>query len=53
MCYVIGVNRLGTDGTDGMNLKAVDFLGHYLQEPTQIEGLVTLNKEKLVETDKN
>ncbi|WP_158730263.1 MULTISPECIES: nitrilase family protein [unclassified Flavobacterium] len=55
MCYVVGVNRLGADGNGYEYVghsQAVDFLGHYLQEPTQIEGsfVVTLNKEKLVET---
>jgi predicted amidohydrolase len=55
MCYAVGVNRLVTDGNGYEYVghsQAVDFLGHYLQEPTQIEGsfVVTLNKEKLVET---
>jgi predicted amidohydrolase len=57
MCYAVGVNRLGTDGNGYEYVEhsqAVDFLGHYLQEP-QIEGsfVVTLNKEKLVETRQN
>ena len=55
MSYSIGVNRLGTDGNGYEYVghsQAVDFLGHYLQEPTQTEGsfVVTLNKEKLIET---
>lgn len=55
MCYAVGVNRLGTDGNGYEYVghsQAVDFLGHYLQEPTQMEGsfVVILNKEKLIET---
>lgn len=55
MCYAVGVNRLGTDGNGYEYVghsQAVDFLGHYLQEPTQMEGsfVVTLNREKLLET---
>jgi hypothetical protein len=37
MCYAVGVNRLGTDGNGYEYVEhsqAVDFLGHYLQEPT-------------------
>ncbi|RDI56983.1 nitrilase family protein [Flavobacterium glaciei] len=55
MCYAVGVNRLGTDGNGYEYVghsQAVDFLGYYLQEPTQMEGsfVVILNKEKLLET---
>ena len=55
MCYTIGVNRIGEDQNnleyDGHS-QAVDFLGNYILEPQETEGvfIVELNKEKLVET---
>ena len=55
LCYTIGVNRIGFDDNnfefDGHS-QAVDFLGNYLLEPQETEGVfvVELNKEKLVET---
>ena len=55
MSYVIGVNRIGTDhnGLDYVgHSQAVDFLGNYLVEPQETDGvfIVELNKEKLLET---
>ena len=55
MCYTIGVNRIGTDNNNLDYIghsQAVDFLGNYLLEPQETEGIfiVTLEKEKLLET---
>lgn len=55
MCYTIGVNRIGTDANNHEYVghsQAVDFLGNYLVEPKQNEGvfIVELDKEKLLET---
>jgi predicted amidohydrolase len=55
MSYVIGVNRIGTDGNNHHYVghsQAVDFLGNYLLQPQESEGvfIVTLDKEKLSET---
>ena len=55
MSYSIGVNRIGIDGNGYEYVghsQVVDFLGNYLQAPTQIEGsfTVTLDEAKLVET---
>ncbi len=55
MCYVIGVNRTGIDGS---NLKypghsqANDYLGNILIEPQKKEGvfIAKLNKNQLIET---
>ncbi len=57
MCYVIGVNRIGTDANKHDYIghsQAVDFLGNYLLEPQQSEGIfiVHLNKEQVLETRK-
>jgi len=55
LCYTIGVNRIGFDDNnfefDGHS-QTVDFLGNYILEPQETEGVfvVELNKEKLVET---
>jgi predicted amidohydrolase len=55
MSYAIGVNRIGNDN-NGLEYvghsQAVDFLGNYLVEPRQSEGvfIVELDKEKLLET---
>ena len=55
MCYTIGVNRIGTD----QNLlnycgrsQAIDFLGNYLVEPQETEGvfIADLDKNALLET---
>ena len=54
MSYVIGVNRFGIDANnyeyDGHS-QAVDFLGNYLIEPQEKEGIfiIELDKEKLLE----
>ena len=55
MCYTIGVNRTGTDGNDHEYVghsQVVDFLGNYLIESQETEGvfMVELDKEKLIET---
>ncbi|WP_269685943.1 nitrilase family protein [Flavobacterium lacustre] len=52
MCYTIGVNR---NGVDNANLEyvghsqAVDFLGNYILEPQEIDGvfIVEFDKEKM------
>jgi predicted amidohydrolase len=52
MCYTIGVNR---NGVDNANLEyvghsqAVDFLGNYILEPQEAEGvfIVEFDKEKM------
>lgn len=55
LCYTIGVNRVGVDNNnleyDGHS-QMVDFLGNYVLEPQETEGvfIVELNKQKLVET---
>jgi omega-amidase len=54
MSYVIGVNRIGMDENNHEYVghsQAVDFLGNYLQEPQEIEGvfIVELNKNGLLE----
>lgn len=55
MCYTIGVNRIGTDGNNLAYVghsQVVDFLGNYLLEPQEKEGIyiTELNKENLFET---
>ena len=55
MCYTIGVNRVGFDDNNfefNGHTQAVDFLGNYILEPQETEGVfvVELNKEKLLET---
>jgi predicted amidohydrolase len=57
MCYTIGVNRIGYDASNFEYVghsQVVDFLGNYILEPQEIEGvfIVELNKEKLLETRK-
>jgi len=57
MCYAIGVNRIGFDNNNFEHIghsQAVDYLGNYVLEPQEIEGvfIVGLNKEKLLETRK-
>jgi omega-amidase len=57
MCYTIGVNRIGFDNNNFEHVghsQAVDFLGNYILEPQETEGvfIVELNKEKLLETRK-
>lgn len=55
MSYVIGVNRTGTDDNQHEYVghsQAVDFLGNYILEPQENEGvfIVELNKEAMLET---
>jgi omega-amidase len=55
MSYVIGVNRIGMDENNHEYVghsQVVDFLGNYIQEPQEIEGvfIVELDKNELVET---
>ena len=55
MSYVIGVNRIGLDENNHKYVghsQAIDFLGNYLQEPQEIEGvfIVELDKNELLET---
>jgi predicted amidohydrolase len=57
MSYVIGVNRVGFDANNHEYVghsQAVDFLGNYMQEPQQIEGvfIVELDKNEMLETRK-
>lgn len=57
MSYVIGVNRVGSDNNNHEYVghsQAVDFLGNYIQEPQEIEGvfIVELDKIALLETRK-
>lgn len=57
MCYTIGVNRVGLDNNNfeyNGHSQVVDFMGDYLLEPQENEGvfIVELNKEKLLETRK-
>jgi predicted amidohydrolase len=57
MCYTIGVNRIGKDKNNYDYVghsQAVDFLGNYLLEPQETEGvfIVELEKKQLLETRK-
>ncbi len=57
MCYTIGVNRIGDDENNHEYVghsQAVDFLGNYIQEPEETDGvfIVILDKEQLLETRK-
>lgn len=57
MCYTIGVNRIGTDANNHEYIghsQAVDFLGDYILEPKETEGvfIIELDKERLLETRK-
>ena len=54
MSYVIGVNRIGTDENNHEYVghsQAVDFLGNYIQQPQETEGvfIVELDKEKMLD----
>jgi predicted amidohydrolase len=54
MSYTIGVNRIGIDGNGYEYLghsQVVDFLGHYVLQPEEVEGLftVSLDKDKMIE----
>jgi predicted amidohydrolase len=55
MCYTIGVNRIGTDNNNLEYVghsQAVDFLGNYLLEPQEADGvfIIDIDKEKMMET---
>ena len=55
MSYAVGVNRTGEDKNGYAYVghsQVVDFLGEYILEPQQAEGvfLVDLSKEKMIET---
>lgn len=55
MCYTIGVNRNGLDNNNFEYVghsQVVDFLGNYVLEPKETEGVfvVELSKEKMIET---
>jgi predicted amidohydrolase len=55
MSYAIGVNRIGLDENQLEyvgHTQAVDFLGNYLLEPQETDGvfIIELDKEKLLET---
>lgn len=55
MSYAIGVNRIGMDNNNLEYVghsQAVDFLGNYLIEPQETDGvfIVELDREKLLET---
>jgi omega-amidase len=57
LCYTIGVNRIGEDQNNLEYVghsQAVDFVGNYILEPQETDGvfILELNKEKLVETKK-
>lgn len=55
MSYVIGVNRIGSDNNNLEyvgHTQAIDFLGNYLLEPQETEGvfIIELDKNKMLET---
>jgi len=55
MCYAIGVNRIGLDANNFEYVghsQGVDFLGNYILEPQENEGvfIAELNKERLLES---
>lgn len=55
MSYTIGVNRIGEDGHGYKYVghsQVVDFLGNYILEPNEIEGVfvVELNREEMLQT---
>ncbi len=57
MSYVIGVNRIGLDNNNHEYVghsQAIDFLGNYVLEPQETEGIfiVTLDKDAMLETRK-
>ena len=56
MSYVIGVNRVGIDANnlEYIGHSAIDYLGNYIQEPQEIEGvfIVELDKNEMLETRK-
>ncbi|MFV5696752.1 nitrilase family protein [Flavobacterium sp. ZT3R17] len=55
MSYAIGVNRIGEDNNGYQYIghsQAIDFLGNYIVEPVESEGILfaELNKEKMLQT---
>ena len=55
MCYTIGVNRIGEDQNQNSysgRSQAIDFMGNYLIEPQENEGvfITTFNKKSLLES---
>lgn len=57
MSYVIGVNRIGMDDNELEYVghsQVVDFLGNYILEPQESEGvfIVEIDKEKMLDTRK-
>jgi predicted amidohydrolase len=57
MCYTIGVNRIGKDNNEYDYVghsQAVNFLGNYILEPQEAEGVfrVELDKKQLLDTRK-
>jgi len=58
MSYVIGVNRVGMDDNKHEYVghsQAIDFLGNYIVEPSEVEAviMVELDKEKMLVTRRN
>jgi predicted amidohydrolase len=54
MSYTVGVNRIGTDANGHEYIghsQVVDFLGDYVLQPEEVEGLlfVSLKKDKMIE----
>ncbi|TDO98479.1 nitrilase family protein [Flavobacterium sp. 245] len=57
LSYAVGVNRIGFDANNYEHIghsQAVDFLGNYILEPQETEGVfvVDLDKNKMLETRK-
>ncbi|MBF4465976.1 nitrilase family protein [Flavobacterium sp. LC2016-12] len=57
LSYVVGVNRIGLDAHNYEHIghsQAVDYLGNYILEPQEIEGvfIVDLDKNAMLETRK-
>ena len=57
LSYVVGVNRLGLDANNYEHIghsQVVDYLGHYILEPQEAEGvfIVELDKNSMLETRK-
>jgi len=55
MAYAIGVNRVGLDGNNHEytgHSQAIDFLGNYITEPSETEGvfIAELNRDELLKT---
>lgn len=55
MCYVVGVNRIGSDANDYEYIghsQGLDFLGNYLAQPFEEENvkIITLDKNQMLET---